>query len=224
MIALTLEERVQRLEQHNRHLRTGLLIVTALLAGWVCLAATDRLANTVRAERFEVVAPDGKVHAVLGLEPDGSPSLRLLDKSGEERVGLAFTDEGREITYVRGRRVTLAGSPGLRMSHARGTWAFLGIDNPGGATLRFGRRAPASPPANDEGTVRKWLKQGEPLVQLTARPGSGSALTLRDSDGTCRAALGTVDDFMAVELGIATRSESSLVFIDKNGKVVWKAP
>jgi hypothetical protein len=220
---LTLEERVQRLEQHNRRLRTGLLILTALLAGWVCLAATNPLVKAVKAERFEVVAPDGKVHAVLGLD-DGSPSLRLLDKSGEERVSLAFAREGQQTTLMRGQRVTLAGSPELRMSHARGSWALLGIDDPGDAALRFFRRAPASPPANDEATVRRWLKLGEPLVQLAACPGTGSALTLRDSDGTGRAVLGTVGLFTTGELAIGPRPESSLVLFDKDEKVIWKAP
>jgi len=224
MNGLTLEERVQRLEQHNRRLRTGLLIVTALLAGWVCLAATNPLVKAVRAGRFEVVAPDGKVHAVLGLEPDGSPSLRLLDKSGAERVSLAFAGEGEEITSFRGRRVVLAGSPELVMSHSRGSYAFFGIGHPGGAELRFGQSVPTSPPANDEATVLKWLKQREALVQLTASPGNGSALTLRDIDGTCRAVLGTVDLFTTRDDTVGPRPESSLVLFDKNEKVVWKAP
>jgi hypothetical protein len=51
--------------------------------------------KVVRAQRFEVVAKDGKVRAVLDVDKDGrSPRLRLCDKDGNVRARLGLGKDG----------------------------------------------------------------------------------------------------------------------------------
>jgi len=47
--------------------------------------------DTVRAEQFELVAPDGTVRARLACGADGEPVLALLDKHGTPSPSWMFT-------------------------------------------------------------------------------------------------------------------------------------
>jgi hypothetical protein len=55
---------------------------------------TSRETTIIRAEKFEVVDKDGRVHGELGLRSDGTPVLRLYDEDGNPRVG--FSPKGDE--------------------------------------------------------------------------------------------------------------------------------
>lgn len=60
-------------------------------------ALADKMAQepqVIRAERFEVVDQNGRVHGELGLRSDGVPILRLYDEDGNPQVG--FSPKGDE--------------------------------------------------------------------------------------------------------------------------------
>lgn len=95
--ASPLERRVVRLERTNR-----LLVLIGVGAGSFFLLAQTfpRLApGVLRAERFELVEPDGDVRAALRIAEDGAPSLVLLDDSGAVRASLVH-DEEETALYI----------------------------------------------------------------------------------------------------------------------------
>ena len=138
---MTLEERISRLEQQNRLLKTfGMvvaLIVTLLASVWLlsktpAAEAAEKptskpAAKTVRAERFEVVDQSGKVRISLGVDQNAY-GLSLIDDKGNRRVllrtdkdgpSLGFLDQTEEV-----RAVLLAnkGGPKLMMGDAKGVF------------------------------------------------------------------------------------------------------
>jgi hypothetical protein len=62
---------------------------------------TAQETKIIRAEKFEVVDKDGRVHGELGLRHDGVPVLRLYDEDGNPRVG--FSPKGDEGGVWSGR-------------------------------------------------------------------------------------------------------------------------
>jgi len=91
---MTAEERLTQLEHENRKLRLGMLAVLAVVAGLVCIAATQPVAKVVRAQRFEFVDVKGKVRAELKLLANGSPGLWFYDEKGKPRAVLAVLPDG----------------------------------------------------------------------------------------------------------------------------------
>ena len=207
----TLEERMERLERENRRLKVGMLAVVAVVAGLVCIAATEPVAKVVRAERFEVVDAEGRVRAGLGLPAppaaanlprapyavdalavlDGSPGLTLRDEKGKTRAGLMVSDDG---------------SPSLMLLDETGkARAMLVVDHDGVGIALGGER-------------------GKQRALLGVSSDSGPVLQLRDDKGWVRAALGAYS-LMTPDTGeVVKRAESSLVLFDKEGKVLWQAP
>jgi len=81
-------------------------ILTAALAGAVGALVTlmfagpkgaGKAAQTIRAEKFEVVDKAGKVRAVLGASDDSS-RLLLYDASWTVRIGMAVLKDGPVLT------------------------------------------------------------------------------------------------------------------------------
>lgn len=51
--------------------------------------------KVIRAEKFEIVDQNGRVHGEFGLRSDGTPVLRLYDEDGNPKVGFSpKADEG----------------------------------------------------------------------------------------------------------------------------------
>lgn len=94
MTDFTVEQRVTRLERQNRRLKLGMVAVMAVVAGLVCLAATEPAAKLVRAERFQVVDAQGVVRADLGVVAGAGTGLTLYDPNGGERAGLGVNSNG----------------------------------------------------------------------------------------------------------------------------------
>lgn len=73
---------------------------------------SEKEPTVVRAERFELVGPEGEVRATLGFTEHGSPNLSFFDKDGSPRVslgpfksnwtGVGYVDEDEEIRSLLG--------------------------------------------------------------------------------------------------------------------------
>ena len=57
-------------------------------------------APVVRAQRFEVVDASGAVVATLGVEPERSTGLFIMDAAGQQRAGLAVGVNGQAFAQV----------------------------------------------------------------------------------------------------------------------------
>jgi len=239
MSGLTLEERVESLERSNRRLKLWVLVVLAVVGGLVCIAATQPVANVVRAQRFELVDAKGKVRIQLGIGgkdgqapgaglfdekgqlraalavgADGSPFLSLYDEKGNGRAGLSAVPEGTGLTLYdeKGK-----GRAGLSLV-ANGN-PLLGLyDEKGkvraGVTL-LADGAPRLDLLDEKGTGR---------AGLSLHPDGAPSLDLLDEKGTGRATLG-VTELKTMATGAVERvPEASLVLFDEAGKVLWRAP
>jgi len=102
-------------------------------------ALPSKVAKLVEAERFLVRDTAGKPRATLGLLPDGSPSLNLIDKDGNIRMAVGMKPGGSPSLNLYDKtqtnRAVLAtlpdGSPALVLFDKAGeTRALLGSNFP----------------------------------------------------------------------------------------------
>lgn len=133
--------RLDRLERENRLLKRAGLAAIGLIAAVVLMgqAQPSHVAKMVEAERFLVRDATGKPRATLGLLPDGSPSLNLIDKDGNIRMAVGMKPEGSPSINLYDKtqtnRAVLAtlpdGSPALVLFNKAGeTQALLGSSFP----------------------------------------------------------------------------------------------
>lgn len=97
----SLEQRIDRLERHNRRLRWLLLVVPilALLLGAQAQKG-DQKKKLIAAEEFVLTDAEGKTRASLMLLKDGA-HLVLQDKDGKARVRLAANpDNAGPLLYL----------------------------------------------------------------------------------------------------------------------------
>jgi hypothetical protein len=73
----------------------GVVLSQLSTAGTPVLARpTPQMAEVVRAEKFELVGQTGTRRALLELEPNGEPALKLYDAEGNLRAGLSLRPDG----------------------------------------------------------------------------------------------------------------------------------
>ena len=59
--------------------------------------------DVVRAERFELTDPSGRVRAVLALNKEGVPVLDFVETDGARHAGMSLNAEGRPILFLTDR-------------------------------------------------------------------------------------------------------------------------
>lgn len=109
-----------------KSLRVALAVtlLNALLFGAVLLRVAPVRSSSeevVRAQRFELVDPEGKVRAQLNLESDGEAVLRLRDATGAIRVKVGASENGSGLVLM-----TSETEPGFH-ALARSGGSFLKI-------------------------------------------------------------------------------------------------
>jgi hypothetical protein len=100
----TLNERLNRLEQENRRMRAGAVVLLVGLASLFLIGQTSSQKRVVVGESFVLMGLQGKPRAELALTSDGRPGLRfygadgrflsILELDNAERPRLEFLDEG----------------------------------------------------------------------------------------------------------------------------------
>ncbi len=215
----TLARRLDRVERGSRRLKwtigmlaVGLLVTSFLLAIRVSNLAIETLTIKLKIGAVELPQPryvtvkgeKGTVWLDSGLGIEGyGPRLTIYDNVGEGRS-----------------RVML----GLRNDSAR----LILFDNKGEgnarAVLRLNKDGEPSLTLYDEkakgkaGAVLRLDKDGEPSLELY------------DEKGEMRAALGSVTLVITrpgpggSKVEVEEKIPAGLVFFDKNGKVIWRAP
>jgi len=212
---------MQRLDRMERELRwwrrVGVLAISLMTILALVSAAPTKVPDQIRAKRFVVVDKTGRSLAELygseSLSSKAHPVLALYGSSGRTAIELGvFVGETPRLAFW-----DKQGKP-------RGTF-FVGNGTEGGLIVRDekgqeraildstglelrdeqGRKgALAATALQLHGDRAKWGR-----VELDA-----TGLRLRDERNSDRVVVGTTSE----------RSLSSLVLLDRDGKVAWKAP
>lgn len=116
---LTLDERMDRIEQQNLRLRRYLLVSVLTLLAILVMGAKAGLNNgnfgKVTAERIAIVDSTGKEVLLIGTDKNGT-GIRILNNEGVRVLGIGTTDDDR--------------GSGLLIADNKGRPRFgLGIDN-----------------------------------------------------------------------------------------------
>ena len=234
---LDLARRVAKLELQNRRWRSAVLLAAIGVAACLALGAASRpRARLIEATEFRLVDQKGTVRgaiavgrggasislnngagrtrAALVVGEDGAPRLDLLDRSDAARASMRLSGDGTpELTLsdaaknARGRlRLGADGSPRLDLaddSQKAGVSIAVG-----------GAEGESAPPAS----------QNKPRAWISVRSDGCPSVKLLDEDGSTRASLGCTALKEAGSGSSANTEPSSLVLIDRKGRVVFKAP
>jgi hypothetical protein len=178
----TLEQLASRIAQLEQRLRSGGLVLLAVIALqlWQAWAADTGGHKNVEPESFALRGSDGKIRAQLSVSPDGMPILGMRDAADKIRAMLSLGADG---------------TPSLRMNDADGTPRVLLSVLPNG-TPSLGLYD-----AGNEGTPRVFLSvlpDGTPSLglydagkklraMLSTDPSGTPALSLYDAEQNLRA-------------------------------------
>ncbi len=185
-------DRLDRLERENRRYKLAALTTALLLFVWAACAVAPQTRNTVSAERFVLVAPDGSEKATLELDSKGNPMLAL-------RNGQASA-----LLTTQGPSLLLRGPDGK-------TGAFLGIDSKNTSRMELtshrlldGVRLTA----HEDGSAGVYVLDvnGRARGGLEAFGSGGAGLSFRDVQGRMRA-----------QVGIDPAEVPNLILLDQGG-------
>lgn len=199
-----LTRRLERLERDNRRLKLGGAVVVVGLAALALMGQVvpGQLPKVVEAEQFVLRDARGQVSALLSAEPF-LKGLTVFDEGGKKRAALEL----------------IAGSPRLSLADANGKervaleltgevsrLALSDLNRRHGVILTLaGADAMSGLMLADQGRKTR--------VRLVLEPGGAPRLELADQNQTPRAILGPSE-----------LHDPSLLLLDEEGTIVWKAP
>jgi hypothetical protein len=94
MVAMTLEQRVEKLERQNRWMRLLGAMGLAVVAAVFLVAQGKAAPKAIEAEQFVVKDAKGRVRAKLGRLAEGTFGLVIHDAEGNKRIGVLHWDTG----------------------------------------------------------------------------------------------------------------------------------
>ena len=148
--------------------------------------------------------PDGAVRAVVGVEPDGTPSLRFSNSAGVARLSASVRDDEPVITVgdEAARSVLIASLGGTPV---------LGLSDRGRTRLQLDLGAQGEP------RLSLFNSGGQRGAGLVVGADDAPFLSLFDAAGAQRLTMGTVQGSTVVNLGDGTRPRLVLGVAD-NGR------
>lgn len=175
MDATTLDGLLRRVETLEREKRQVLWICGLLFAGMLLLVGSGMSFSgrkrVVEAESFVVKDSDGNVRARLGVTPDGSPSLALVNVDNKELVSLqsAPDDTASLNFYDRGQ-----------------TRISMSATSDGGANLGFYDQHSRSMSGFylwPDSTIGLGMRNGPKGIQLTAQSDGRAGIGIAETNG-----------------------------------------
>ncbi len=108
----SLERRLNRLEQQNRTLRHGLVVLVLGMAVIFTMgqAEPQKIAKKLEAENFILRGTRGEERGRFGVASNGNPYLVLLNKGGRPSVSLGKL-HGHASRRIKGKVITLGDGP-----------------------------------------------------------------------------------------------------------------
>lgn len=163
-IAMSIEQRLQRLETENRRLKRAGLVLLLFPALFVLMgqATPDKAQdeNVLRASRFVLTDADGHERGVFGLRTDGQPYLKFLDPNGKTRIQLYVAEKSSALHFF-----DADGVPRIELARAEGgpILNFIGEDSASRVALSAGEETKLELWNSDNGHHRPILsmKEGE---------------------------------------------------------------
>ena len=234
-----LAARVDRLERENRRLRRGGAAALLGLAAALVMGQAPRGGNarTVEAERFLLRDASGKARAELAIQPDGSPYLEFRDGAGNARAGLGLQGETAHLglTDKKGKGGTILraqpnGRPNITLTDEHGARrAVLFLSDGGTPTLAFSdgqrrSRVVLNMLGNGYTSLSFSDAAGRLRAALDLEPNGSPSLILYDENRRSRAILGQTELESQKTTALEKRRASSLLLLDENGTVIWRAP
>jgi hypothetical protein len=208
----TLAQRMNQLEREVRRWRLGATILLLCAVAVFVMGQTFPKAQVIEAQRFILRGGDGKVHAILGRHAlyDDAPSAEKYDPERGSWGLHIFGSDGKHRA-------------GLLSFDALGIGGYLKLfdfdkDTKSEASLAAGS-------GYADLLLEAWERQSkEPDIsaRLLLLGRDRTALTLSEKEGS-EVVLGHIELAKPQEV-VEKRPLSSLVFFDKDRKVIWKAP
>ena len=89
-----LERKQADLQRTNRRLGSVMGALLLMTGALVLMGQTGRQPQSLDAEQFVLLGPDGKVRGAMGITPDGAVGLNLDDVKGQTRITLDVAPNG----------------------------------------------------------------------------------------------------------------------------------
>ena len=165
--------------------------------------------------------PDGQVRAVVGLDANGVPLLRLLNRAGENR--LAASVMGEDAVVVVGSDVARSGTFGVL-----GGIPVVSLDDAGQSRARI--------QVNQDGSSSFGLfdDRGAQSVVVSVDAATGLPLMSFHEEGRTRIALGVLEQSAVLNMydaaqtrlviGVAQDGHPSVSFLDEDRQIVQELP
>jgi hypothetical protein len=227
-----LSERLEKLERENHGLKRAGLVALALTAV-LLLTGQARSNRVLEANRFVLRDSSGQVRAELKTEEDSSPRLVLFDAHGGGRAWLDLNKKGEPAL----RFWDASGKPLLELSTAveRPRLTLFSPQGDDGLTVWTAKEGGSGLVMYGAEGLRVGLtdKQGKPFAIAFESNGEPKSIrewdvegpTLELVDAQRWAARFGVSGFMSESTGETSKtSAASIILLDKDKKVIWRAP
>jgi len=154
---MDVEKRLKRLEWWNRLLVLGLASLLAYGFSTQVVPARGKIEKIVRAERLEIMGPQGEPAAILGFDDEGAAGLYINDPGGSMRVALAHDPSGSALFIRDAEGVIRVGV--AQFAHGGGGVALHGPGSRGAAVLYL----------KDSGSLTFYDLEGNPTLSVPER-------------------------------------------------------
>ncbi|OFV94413.1 MAG: hypothetical protein A3H28_09725 [Acidobacteria bacterium RIFCSPLOWO2_02_FULL_61_28] len=218
--------RLEKLEKQNRRFKQ-IGAVALIIVGSVVLMGQAPPPRTVEANEFTLRDGSGRVRGQLSMTNSG-PALSLYDQNGHVRTMLDVLASGPGLSLldangkIRAALVVEANGPGLALVDGNGKKrAMVNLVAEGPGIYLFDDA--------EKGRVALYLLAGEPKLSLRDRNErvrtslAGATLGLEDEEGF-QTTIGSTELITPRTGETHKTSAASLVLLDKDKKVLWKAP
>ncbi len=185
------------------------VIAVAAVAYAAGRAKAAPVAEVVRAKRFELVDGQGKVRALLSVQPDGASRFEVLDKDRKARAVLRLYPDGTPVLEM----LTAGGEPRVSLAGSESMPSLgMGWKGQQGGKLNLG--------FNAGGVPQLYMTEPSGLVRvmLTMKANGDPMLRLANRDGRNGVELGAVWENPEAQCPF------SMELSDKDGRTVWKVP
>lgn len=191
--APTIIHRIERLEREGRRWKRTALVLGLLLVGSFATGMVGPRSDEVVAGRFVLRGSDGTEHAVLGVDPSGSPHLSL--NKGKSTAILTMAGPGLLLRAEDGRR-----------------GAFLGIDTRGVTRLDLSSEKVID---GVRLTVQEDGSSGVYVLDETGRERVASEVL---STGNCQFSTRDAQGTIRTHFGLDGKEVPSMLLIDDRGR------
>ena len=208
----------------------GASMGTVLLIGlrWATTSASAQgnIPAVIRAKKFELISPTGKVIASLSTTKSSQVELAMNNKLGENRISLGIDNNGMSSLNLNSADLSFSyiGTTSMGCTSSHGS-ASLSVNNLNlyGYGIGFTDITPQSIAMGKYAGADNQVN----YVQIgRIADKDGSCIVIRDSDDNERVSIGstTTEQYEGEKRVVTTTPPNAITLFDKDGKVTWQTP